>query len=221
MPTAGSGWWKHSRRPTEAHRRCGRAPGRVDLMGSHTDYNLGYVLTLPIDRDTWIAARPRADRIVRLRSLDVAGEASFSLDEITHDDDAPWTNYVRGVAWALAEAGLPLHGWEGVVQSTVPIASGLSSSAALECAAATLFVALAEPRRGDPEWSPTPECAAHSRRGDHRGSPRPRLLLRRSASAPRTRSWASIAASSISTPRCWGRKAAPCCWTAAISPAGR
>ena len=78
-----------------------RAPGRVDLMGSHTDYNLGYVLTLAIDRDTWIAARPRSDRIVHVHSLDVEGGSRFSLDEITHDGDAPWANYVRGVAVVL------------------------------------------------------------------------------------------------------------------------
>ncbi len=120
-----------------------RAPGRVDLMGSHTDYNLGYVLTLPINRDTWIAVRPRADRTVRLHSLDVPGGSEFSLDDITHDTETPWANYVRGVAWALREAGHPLHGWDGLVHSTIPIGSGLSSSAALECATATVFAALA------------------------------------------------------------------------------
>jgi galactokinase len=57
-----------------------RAPGRVDLMGSHTDYNLGYVLTMPIDRDTWIAARPRIGRVVRVHSLNVDQGSGFSLD---------------------------------------------------------------------------------------------------------------------------------------------
>ena len=62
-----------------------RAPGRVDLMGSHTDYNLGYVMTMTIDRDTWIAARPRDDRKVAIYSLNVEGGSEFDLDQIEHD----------------------------------------------------------------------------------------------------------------------------------------
>jgi galactokinase len=119
-----------------------RAPGRVDLMGSHTDYNLGYVLTLPIGYDTWIAARPRADRTVRLYSLNLEAEASFSLDHIVPDPLARWSNYVRGVAQVLQAEGLKLTGFDGVIHGTVPMSSGLSSSAALECVAATVFEAL-------------------------------------------------------------------------------
>ena len=75
-----------------------QAPGRVDLMGSHTDYNLGYVLTQAIDRNTWIAARPRNDDRVRIASLNVDGSSEFSLADIGYDKETPWTNYVRGVA---------------------------------------------------------------------------------------------------------------------------
>ncbi len=116
-----------------------RAPGRVDLMGSHTDYNQGYVLTMTIDRDTWIAARPRTDRQVVIRSLNADGGGVFSLDAIAHDAHASWTDYVRGVATVLGDAGFALTGFEGLVHSTVPFGSGLSSSAALEMATATLF----------------------------------------------------------------------------------
>lgn len=119
-----------------------RAPGRVDLMGSHTDYNLGYVLTLPIGPDTWIAARPRADRTLRLWSLNLEAQTSFSLDGITPDGEQRWSNYVRGVAQVLQAEGWKLAGFDGVVHSTVPMSSGLSSSAALECATATAFEAL-------------------------------------------------------------------------------
>ena len=119
-----------------------RAPGRVDLMGSHTDYNEGYVLTLPIDRDMWIAAQPRLDRRVSVHSLNVAGGASFDLDEISHDRESPWSDYVRGVAAVLEAEGYPLTGFNGVLHSTVPIGSGLSSSAALEAATAVLFETL-------------------------------------------------------------------------------
>jgi galactokinase len=116
-----------------------RAPGRVDLMGSHTDYNMGFVMTMTTDMDTWIAARPRSDRQVRLRSLNVNGRSQFSLDNIDYDADAPWSNYVRGMAYVIQEAGYPLQGFDGLVQSTVPFSSGLSSSAALEMAAGISF----------------------------------------------------------------------------------
>jgi galactokinase len=117
-----------------------RAPGRVDLMGSHTDYNMGYVMTMTIDRDTWIAARPRADRRVQIRSLNIPGESRFSLDDIKHDPRVTWSNYVRGMATVMQSAGYTLGGFDGMVHSTVPFGSGLSSSAAIEMATAVLFV---------------------------------------------------------------------------------
>ncbi len=116
-----------------------RAPGRVDLMGSHTDYNMGYVMTMTIDRDTWIAARPRDDRQINLYSLNLAGSCHFSLDDIQSDSDASWGNYVRGVAYFMQAAGHRLQGFDGVIHSTVPFGSGLSSSAALEIASAVMF----------------------------------------------------------------------------------
>ncbi|MEW5958772.1 MAG: galactokinase [Chloroflexota bacterium] len=129
----------------------GRAPGRVDLMGSHTDYNQGYVLTLSIDCDTWIAAHPRDDRQVTVYSLNVEGGGAFSLDSIEPNQTTPWTNYVRGVAAALQAAGLALSGFDGLIHSTIPFGSGLSSSAALEVATAIIFKMLGgwelEPRQ--------------------------------------------------------------------------
>ncbi len=116
-----------------------RAPGRVDLMGSHTDYNLGYVMTMTLDRDTWIAARRRPDQKVTLYSLNIDGGGEFDLDRIEPDPEAHWTDYVRGVAKFLREAGHPLTGLDCLVHSTVPISSGVSSSAALEMAAAMIF----------------------------------------------------------------------------------
>jgi galactokinase len=116
-----------------------RAPGRVDLMGSHTDYNLGYVMTMTIDRDTWIAARPRADRKVAIYSLNVDGGGVFDLNQIEHDATAPWPNYVRGVARFLEAAGHSLAGFDGLIHSTVPFSSGVSSSAALEMAIGVMF----------------------------------------------------------------------------------
>jgi len=130
-----------------------RAPGRVDLMGSHTDYNLGFVLTLPIDRDTWIAARRRDDATVRVYSMNLDAADEFRLDRIDPAAESRWCNYVRGVAATLQDEGLKLTGCDATIHSTVPLESGLSSSAALECAVATVLEGL-----GD--WRLTPERKA-------------------------------------------------------------
>jgi galactokinase len=130
-----------------------RAPGRVDLMGSHTDYNRGFVLTLPIGRDTWIAARHRDDATVRVYSMNLDGGDEFLLHDIPPVSESTWRNYVRGVAATLRDAGLALTGFDAVIHSTVPVAAGLSSSAALECALATVFEALGG-------WHLTPERRA-------------------------------------------------------------
>jgi len=121
-----------------------RAPGRVDLMGSHTDYNLGYVLTLPVDRDTWMAARPRTDRIACVQSLNAAGSSCFDVEAevIARDEAVPWANYVRGVAAVFRTEGRPFTGFDSLAHSTIPLSSGLSSSAALEAATAMLLQAL-------------------------------------------------------------------------------
>ena len=102
-----------------------RAPGRVDLMGSHTDYNLGYVLTLPISRDTWIAARRRDDRTVRAYTMNLDEEDEFRLDAIARIPGSKWCNYVRGVAATLQNEGLAPMGCDAVIHSTVPLESGL------------------------------------------------------------------------------------------------
>jgi galactokinase len=130
-----------------------QAPGRVDLMGSHTDYNLGYVLTQTIDRNAWIAARPREDGVVAIQSLNLEGCAEFSLEQSVYDSDVPWTNYVRGVATVLQQEGYPLLGFDGLIHSTIPFSSGLSSSAALEVATAVLFNALGDLQIGPVEMA--------------------------------------------------------------------
>ena len=125
-----------------------RSPGRVNLIGEHTDYNEGFVLPMAIDRAVWIALRPRADRDVLAVSLDFGEEKSFPVDGPVRGS-ASWVEYLKGVAWALREGGQRLVAWEGVVTGQVPIGAGLSSSAALEMAAARAFAALS----GGP-WDP-------------------------------------------------------------------
>jgi galactokinase len=103
---------------------------------------MGFVMTMAIDRDTWIAARARDDNQIAIHSCNVADGALFSLKDIQRDEEAPWTNYVRGVAAVLQASGYKLRGFDGLVHSTVPFGSGLSSSAAIEMVTAYLFKAL-------------------------------------------------------------------------------
>ena len=119
-----------------------RAPGRVNLIGEHTDYNDGFVLPLAIDRATWIALRPRLDRRIIVHALDFAESDAFDLDDLTPLPGS-WAHYVRGIAWALQQHGYATTGWEGVMAGDVPIAAGLSSSAALELAVARACAAVA------------------------------------------------------------------------------
>ncbi len=109
------------------------APGRVNLVGEHTDYNLGFVLPIAIRERTRIAAAPRSDRVIRAYSQALRKERQFSLD------DAParrgkWLDYVEGTARALVARGIPVGGADLMVSSEVPPGAGLSSSAALELA---------------------------------------------------------------------------------------
>ncbi|MDF2440641.1 MAG: galactokinase [Abditibacteriota bacterium] len=117
-----------------------RAPGRVNLIGEHVDYNDGFVLPMAISLQTVFMLRPRADRMVRLYAANFEETREFSLDNIQKQNT--WLDYVQGVARELAGASVPLHGFEGVIISDVPTASGLSSSAALEVGAAIAFTHL-------------------------------------------------------------------------------
>ena len=120
-----------------------RAPGRVNLIGEHTDYNDGFVMPMAIDRAAWIALRPSGDRKVTVEALDFGESDTFDLD---HLDRRPgsWVDYVRGVTWALQQHGYATAGWEGVMAGDVPVGAGLSSSAALELAVARAFGAVAD-----------------------------------------------------------------------------
>jgi galactokinase len=116
-----------------------RAPGRVNLIGEHTDYNNGYVLPAAIDRYVWFAGRPRSDRTVRAHSVDFADAVGFSLDAIERDAQHPWSNFLRGVSKYLEESGHRLRGADLAFGGDVPREAGLSSSAAVEVGAVAFW----------------------------------------------------------------------------------
>jgi galactokinase len=115
--------------------RIVRAPGRVNLIGEHTDYNEGLVLPAAIDLDIRIAFIPTGDRRVDIALADGGGADGFDLDAIGPRTGG-WVDYVAGTAWSLAEAGVATGGLRGVLASDLPQSAGLSSSAALELASA-------------------------------------------------------------------------------------
>jgi galactokinase len=121
--------------PPGAEVRVVHAPGRVNLIGEHTDYNLGFVLPAAIDLGIAIALVPTGDRRVEL-TLDETGERDgVDLDAISPRRGS-WIDYVAGTAWALTEAGAPVSGFRGLLAADLPSSAGLSSSAALELASA-------------------------------------------------------------------------------------
>ena len=118
------------------------APGRVNLIGEHTDYNDGFVLPFALEQQVVVAAAPREDGTWRVRSLNRRQTESFGPDDLVPGRVDGWAAYVAGVVWALVEAGHSVGGADLVLGSDVPSGAGLSSSAALECAVLTTLVDL-------------------------------------------------------------------------------
>ncbi len=119
--------------PNES-KRMFRAPGRVNLIGEHTDYNDGFVLPAAIGFSTWVTSAPRDDRTVSVFSENFSEQIEIDLDEESPHARDHWSDYVRGVAVTLERAGHRLRGADLRIRGEVPIGSGLSSSAALEVA---------------------------------------------------------------------------------------
>jgi galactokinase len=140
-----------------------RAPGRVNLIGEHTDYNDGFVLPMAIDRQTMVAARGRDDGMIRLHAVDLASHDQFSVQaSIQPEPSATWSNYIRGVAHALIADGLALSGADIAIAGDVPHGAGLSSSASLEVAVGLALAALA----GQPDYDRT-MLALAGQRAEH------------------------------------------------------
>ncbi len=112
--------------------RVFRAPGRVNLIGEHTDYNDGFVMPAAIEFSTWVAAAPRPDRTLAIHSENFSERREFPLDDSNAQGQKHWSDYVRGVAVVLQRAGHKISGADLYIRGEVPIGSGLSSSAAIE-----------------------------------------------------------------------------------------
>jgi len=113
-----------------------RAPGRVNLIGEHTDYNDGYVLPIAIEQSAWAAAAPRSDQTLCASSTHAREQRSWPIDRWTRTQQPHWTSYVAGVATLLRRRGARLGGCDLLIESDVPPGGGLASSAALEVAVA-------------------------------------------------------------------------------------
>jgi galactokinase len=142
-----------------------RAPGRVNLIGEHTDYNDGFVLPMALPHATWMAARRRDDDIIRLWSdgHPPAVLSTRTLDERVDD----WSVYVQGVARVLAADGLAVNGFDAALATDIPVGASLSSSAALELVVAQALTAFA-----GAEWDPVAGALASVRaEREHVGMP--------------------------------------------------
>jgi galactokinase len=131
-----------------------RSPGRVNLIGDHTDYNDGFVMPFAIDREVIMAVRQRSDREVHARSLQMDDGVHFDLDRLEHGGP-PWGEYLKGV---MQESDYTGRGLDLVVSSDVPVGAGLSSSAALEIGLARALVALS-----GTDWDPVAAALACQR----------------------------------------------------------
>lgn len=113
-----------------------RAPGRLELLGNHTDYNQGLVLALAVDRFVYMASTPRTDGVIEVASTAFPEREKFSTSNLKKNPDAPWADYVKGVLTELRARGVPFGGFNAVIHGTLPMGAGMSSSAAIEVATA-------------------------------------------------------------------------------------
>jgi len=121
-----------------------RAPGRANIIGEHTDYNGGFVLPAAIDKNIYALGSKRDDSTFNVYSHDFQESVSFSVHNLEFDKIHSWSNYIKGVLWEFRNAGFELHGMNIVFGGDIPIGAGLSSSAALELAAAVMVKSLCD-----------------------------------------------------------------------------
>ena len=124
--------------------RLFRAPGRVNIIGEHTDYNDGFVLPTNTGLYTWLTVNPRVDRTVQVTARNLDDTQSFSLDDIRRSEKPGWLDYLKGVSAQLETEGVRLRGANISIDGEIPIGGGLSSSASLELATATALLKISD-----------------------------------------------------------------------------
>jgi galactokinase len=141
--------------------RIFRAPGRVNLIGEHTDYNEGFVMPAAVEFSSLVAISPRTDRKLLIQSNQFPGDLEFNVDHLPAQRTSTWRDYVLGVALVLRQHGSDLQGANLLVHGNVPIGSGLSSSASIEVASALAFISL------DSKHFSLPEIAKFCRQAEN------------------------------------------------------
>ncbi|MBB5156282.1 galactokinase [Saccharopolyspora phatthalungensis] len=162
------------------------APGRVNVIGEHTDYNDGFVLPIALPHRTAVAIRPRPDRLFSVATLGSDGRLhrspAVTTEELSPGNPSGWAAYPAGVAWALREAGFTLGGADLVVVGEVPTGAGLSSSHALECAVALALLDTVHQAPGEPDALSLGEIARLVQRAENDFAGAPTGLLDQTAS---------------------------------------
>jgi galactokinase len=140
----------HFGRPAQV---LARAPGRLEILGNHTDYNQGFVLSCAVGQSTEVALAPTGGRICRLKDFRDGSEKTFSLDSLGEATPRNWSNYIRGVIAELRKRGLEVGGFDAGMLSEVPLSAGMSSSAALETAFGFAFAEAFALELAPMEWA--------------------------------------------------------------------
>jgi galactokinase len=146
-----------------------RAPGRVNLIGEHTDYNDGFVMPAAIGFYSWVAVAPRSDRLLHVVSDQFSETAELNIDELEGPPRKHWSDYIRGIAAMLRGAGVPLSGANLMIHGEVPLGAGLSSSAAIEVSTALALLHVSAAHLGAMELVKLCQRAEHEYAGTRCG----------------------------------------------------
>lgn len=130
-----------------------KAPGRLEILGNHTDYNEGYVLSVAVDREIWFGVAPSGTNDCTVYSAQFDEKKSFSLENLESKTKGDWSNYVKGTILELRKRGIEVKPFNAVMHSTVPLSAGMSSSAALETSVAYALAKKANPQVSWQDWA--------------------------------------------------------------------